>query len=154
MKIFQIRCRYSATATLSQVLAPICGDIIRMDDILWNFCWALEDVTRKPDAQKIYGQTAIPQGLYEMILTFSNRFRMILPELINVPGFTKIRIHGGNTDKDTDGCPLYGCERINDTKIYNHICVHILVKAMELRKLERHYIHIIDTSPFWFGNKI
>lgn len=57
---------------------------------------------------KVKGETAIPKGKYPLILSFSNRFQRILPELLGVPGFAGIRIHNGNTEKDTEGCILIG----------------------------------------------
>ena len=64
----------------------------------------LEEIKKK----KVYGQTAIPRGSYECVYTYSNRFKKMLPLLKDVPGFDGIRIHSGNSAKDTDGCILVG----------------------------------------------
>jgi hypothetical protein len=76
-------------------------------------CWTLEDKVReilgRPVAEwKVQNQTAIPVGEYEVKLTFSGRFQKVLPILLNVPGFSGIRIHAGNTKEDTEGCILLG----------------------------------------------
>ena len=81
------------------------------------FCDVLEDKVRdfnkdgdlldKGEA-KVYGKTAIPYGTYTIELTYSNRFKKILPLIENVPGFSGIRIHPGNTSEDTEGCLLVG----------------------------------------------
>jgi hypothetical protein len=68
-------------------------------------CYTLEDQMR---TQKIYAQTAIPLGRYRIIVTYSNRFKRPLPLLLNVPEFTGVRIHSGNTVADTEGCILVG----------------------------------------------
>ena len=52
--------------------------------------------------------TAIPTGTYTVILNYSNRFKRIMPLVMNVKGFAGIRIHAGNTSEDTDGCILVG----------------------------------------------
>lgn len=76
------------------------------------FCDTLEDTVR-PNGKKIAGKTAIPAGDYKVIKSYSPRFKKILPEILDVPGFTGVRIHAGNTAKDTDGCLLLG---LNKTK--------------------------------------
>ena len=58
--------------------------------------------------EKIYGNTAVPAGTYEVKLSYSNRFKRIMPEILNVPHFLGIRIHTGNKTADTEGCILVG----------------------------------------------
>lgn len=74
-------------------------------------CYVLEDVVRET---KVEHETAIPAGTYQIVLTFSDRFKRVLPELLNVPGFTGIRIHPGNVAADTWGCLLPGLEKAPD----------------------------------------
>jgi hypothetical protein len=80
------------------------------------FCNTLEDVVRdlkdydhdgKWD-NKINGETAIPCGRYQVVVTYSPKFGKRLPELLSVPGFLNIRIHAGADAKHTEGCILVG----------------------------------------------
>lgn len=91
------------------------------------FCNALEDESRglRQDmdlgtikAKKIAGETAIPSGCYMVTLTYSPRFRKMLPLLNDVPGFSGVRIHSGNTAKDTEGCILVG-QNLEKGKVLN-----------------------------------
>ncbi len=74
-------------------------------------CFILEDADRfleKDPAGKVYGKTCIPRGIYQVIITWSNRFKRELPILREVPGFEGVRIHPGNTHEHTEGCLLPG----------------------------------------------
>lgn len=81
------------------------------------FCDTLEDVDRGLDdsmseeeikEKKIYGKTAIPVGIYTVLLTYSPKYKKVMPLINNVKGYSGIRIHSGNTAKDTLGCLLVG----------------------------------------------
>jgi hypothetical protein len=77
-------------------------------------CFTIEDVVRPRGSAKIPGKTAIPAGLYELVVNISPRFSrraghdIWLPRLVDVPGFDGILIHPGNTAEDTEGCILPG----------------------------------------------
>lgn len=96
----------------------------------------LEDRVR-PEGEKVYGKTAIPEGTYEMVLSYSPRFKKILPEILNVPNFTGIRIHCGNSSADSSGCILVGTwdgekeDWVSDSKVAFNKLMSLLQKAAD-----------------------
>lgn len=90
-----------------------------VDGIL--FSDTLEDVSRDlnhdgdlddPGEEKIWGETSIPYGRYRVEVTYSPKFRRLLPLIYNVWGFIGIRIHRGRYPSHTSGCVLVGENRI------------------------------------------
>lgn len=91
------------------------------------FGYSCEDEDRGLDATvpaslaaKVRGDTAIPVGRYRVTKTMSQRFGrpMLLVNL--VPDFGGVRLHEGNDEADTDGCPLVGLGRNTQRlEVYN-----------------------------------
>jgi hypothetical protein len=80
-----------------------------------RLCYVLEDAVREVEGEpvsswKIHGKTAIPAGEYQITLEDSPRFGPDTLTVNNVPGFSGVRMHAGNTESDTEGCPLLGME--------------------------------------------
>lgn len=84
-------------------------------------CDAIEDTDRGLDDsmsveeirdKKVYCKTAIPTGEYRVILTWSMKFKRLMPRLLNVKGFDGILIHSGNTEKSSCGCLIVGYNKI------------------------------------------
>jgi hypothetical protein len=81
------------------------------------FCDTLEPTWRDYEhgAYKVKGRSAIPEGRYAVVISYSPKFKQWLPILLGGPEFNRkwqgIRIHAGNTAKDTEGCILVGKNR-------------------------------------------
>lgn len=117
-----------------------------------HFCDVLEDKVRPlpkecPNtpkgidckcSEKVYGKTAVPAGTYEVKLTYSNRFKQIMPELLNVPHFLGIRIHKGNSSEDTEGCILVGTWDDKEDWISNSKAAYdkLMAKLKEEKEIE------------------
>lgn len=79
--------------------------------------------------RKIFGKTAIPTGRYRIKLTYSSKFANkpwakkysgLVPEILDVKGFSGVRIHPGNDQYDTEGCPLVGENKVKG-KVINSV---------------------------------
>ena len=79
--------------------------------------YVLEDVDRDANRDgdladegeaKVAGETAIPAGTYSIKWQWSPSFKQVMPFLQNVPGFSGVMIHPGNTIGHTRGCLLVG----------------------------------------------
>lgn len=126
------------------------------------FCDTLEDKDRglidsmtldEIKSKKVYGQTAIPKGTYEITLdVVSPKFSKYpfymevckgkLPRLQNVKGFEGILIHAGNTDKDSAGCLLVGMNLERGKVLKSQETFRKLYKMLSEAKLRGEYIQI------------
>jgi len=98
-------------------------------------CYTLEDTDRHIYAteslqdiqqKKVQNETAIPYGTYEVTVNYSNHFGKNLPELLNVPCWSGVRIHSGNMNKDTEGCILVGLTTGSDIIYNSHLAFNQL----------------------------
>ena len=87
---------------------------------------SLSEITKK----KVYGKTAIPTGTYTGKLTYSNKFKKTLPLIENVPGFSGIRIHSGNTADDSLGCVIVGQNKIKGGVINSRVTFEKLMNVL------------------------
>lgn len=75
-------------------------------------CFTVEDTDRKLEVAgaeaKVQNKTCIPRGTYKLTISYSPRFKKHLIEVLDVPYFKGVRIHSGNSSKDTEGCIIVG----------------------------------------------
>lgn len=121
MRLTVQRAIFSDKSTIGQLL---------VDDRF--FCYTLEDTDRKLEdgGQKIYGQTAIPRGVYEVVLRDSPKFGLV-PWIRGVEGFTFVLIHWGNKPEDTDGCILVGDDYTDDWISHSRATFAKLMREIE-----------------------
>lgn len=122
-------------------------------------CFTCEDQFQ---TKKVYGETRIPAGRYQLKLRregrFHQRYAAKFPGfhlgmlwLQDVPGFEYVLIHIGNTDDDTAGCILVGFggetndqgggKITNSTLAYTSIYPKI---AIPLDRGQEVFINIVD----------
>lgn len=117
-----------------------------------RFHESLEDADRGLDqsmtvseisSKKIHGETAIPRGIYKVILSVSPRFKNkswaakyggLVPEIVGVKGYSGVRIHPLNDAKDSEGCIGIGDNKVkgkivNSVKCYTELMDKYLVPA-------------------------
>ena len=105
------------------------------------FCDTLEPTWRDyaNGAYKVKGRSAIPEGRYAVVISYSPKFKQWLPILLGGPEFNRkwqgIRIHAGNTAKDTEGCILVGKNKlvgqVVDSRIWLHRLKQKIVEAKD-----------------------
>ena len=92
--------------------------------------------------EKVHGKTCIPYGTYTVRLSYSNRFRRILPEVLNVHHFLGIRLHSGNSSKDTEGCILVGTKSKGDWVTASRVAFNKLYKLLQTAEKNKEEITI------------
>lgn len=117
-----------------------------------HICDTLEDVCRDINKDgdlndtgenKVFGETAIPSGIYKFIINISPRFKKLLPRLIGVEGYDGVLIHTGNVAADTHGCILVGTRGLDCIKGgTSTLAMNKLIA--ELKKYDEYQIVIID----------
>lgn len=117
MKLHLIRKEFTDNSTIGELYVD--GEF---------FCYTLEDKVRDV---KIKAETAISTGMYKVILTMSNRFKKVLPLLVDVVNFTGIRIHNGNTKHHTEGCILVGLTKSKDFIGMSRIAMNKLMEKLK-----------------------
>lgn len=115
------------------------------------FCNTLEDkdrgLTQDMDlpiikAAKVYGETAIPSGVYDIDMeTRSPKYAAVdwykklnggyMPTFCNVPGYSRVLIHPGNSPLDTLGCVLVGENKVKGRLINSRATFARLYKLMK-----------------------
>jgi hypothetical protein len=103
------------------------------------FCDTLEDTDRgltqatsleEIKEKKIMHKTAIPTGIYKVIVKMSPAKKRILPFLLDVPGFNGILIHRGNSQNDSSGCILLGKNKVKGKVINSIECEKQLIAIL------------------------
>lgn len=80
--------------------------------------------------RKVKGETAIPSGIYPVTITYSPKYRKNMPLISNVKGYSGIRIHSGNTSKDTEGCLIVGKNKEVGKVLESRITYNALYKRL------------------------
>ena len=60
----------------------------------------------------------IPAGTYPLKMTWSPRFKKMMPEICDVPEREGIRIHMGNKPEHSEGCVLVDALALTNIKIF------------------------------------
>ena len=134
MRLKLIRKRFTETATVGNLYQMMDREDLSIfsDKVPMEFvCNTLEPhAIDWENEEKVMGRTAIPEGEYVIRQHWSNKFARWMPYLLNVPHFTGIMIHQGNTVADTAGCILVGRETGGDTLINSRAAMNVLLNLL------------------------
>ena len=81
---------------------------------------------------KVFHETAIPEGTYRVKAGLSMKFKARRPYILDVPGFSGIMIHEGNTVRDTQGCILVGLNTVRGRLTESRKCLgEVMAQVLE-----------------------
>lgn len=139
MELLTDRAWKKDTYTISRLFV----DGVRFYEMLENKDRGLKqtDSLASIQARKVYGETAIPSGVYEIDMdTISQKFannsfykRVCggkVPRLKNVPGFNGVLIHAGNSALESFGCLLPGRNLVKGKVLQSRDVFEQLYKKM------------------------
>lgn len=116
------------------------------------FCYTLEDTVRG-EGIKVDRETAIPAGTYQVKLTMSNRFKRLMPivftesdgSTLKAKGisFSGVRIHGGNTHENTEGCILVGFNKVDSATIQGTAEKELVKELQKYTKISIEVINVV-----------
>lgn len=110
-------------------------------------CYTLEDMVREVkgvpvEKWKVKGVTAIPEGKYKVVVDFSNRFQKLMPHILDVPGFSGVRIHCGNKSTDVEGCVALGMDKLDNAVGRSRVAYDLVYAAIRHAICEKEEIEI------------
>lgn len=121
------------------------ADTYTLGNLTFDNCDTVLPITEdkvRPNGEKVYGKTAIPEGRYKVSLDIvSPKFSQYpfymevcegkLPRLQNIPNFIGILIHCGINEENSLGCPILNKrnEPLEKSKEYFRKMMEILSSA-------------------------
>lgn len=97
------------------------------------FCDTIEDKYRGQNLTntKVTNETCVPYGVYSVKITYSSKFKKDMPQLLDVPYFSGVRIHSGNKATDTSGCIIVGVKSKNGEVVESRKTYNALMRRLE-----------------------
>ena len=100
----------------------------------------VEEVLNDKSLLKSIKPCAIPEGEYRVSMTYSPRYKTQLPLITGDSRFNSlwqgIRIHAGNTAKDTQGCILVGENKIVGMVLNSRLTLRTLLTSLKGRDVK------------------
>ena len=109
------------------------------------FCDTIEPPRR--ERQKTGIAVCIPAGRYPLVVTWSPKFQRWLPLVTHVEGRSGIRIHAGNTVRDTTGCILVGHATTRGTIVDSRRSLATLLRLLAKRPMGEAVRLTIEDAP-------
>ena len=132
MRIELIRIAFKDTYTIGKLYVDgtYFSDVLEDKDRGLDSSMSESEILEK----KVKGETAIPTGHYVINITYSPKYKRMMPLLLDVKGFSGIRIHSGNTSKDTEGCLIVGKNKKVGMVLESRYTYQRLFKMMQDQK--------------------